>query len=446
MTRSAHYRAASLAANLLRAARMFFAAIIVAVMSAVASSAGTSGPTVLSPELESRVEAVWKDLRYACSMELDGGVVARLAALRRDPELRRAPVWHWADLAVWEMAYYWRRGALDEAVRVYEEWAVGATMPEVPDKDFARLVQQRSFAARGVKPPALGWIVHEIESVAVKDRGDAIAIAWHNVNCRLSPEDPRRLVTLYVPRSGSDKLRRLGAPVRVDLYGIPSFDTVMLPDASGMPRSHLVVWSNRGLVGWHHLRLFAIDPKGLHEIQLGDDLRILELEDLDQDGQLEAVAAYPRFDCLRPLMDHAGTYVGGTWSCADRPARVRAVFAWRGGRFIEACREFPRYYADLAAQSEQNARGFQRDPNNHYDYELRRYAHAAFAVFGALVQVGNIDVGIERFGQLMESAPFDAPYRDVAQKAVLSLKTQVERQRADLDRPCPMAGLVFESD
>lgn len=105
----------------LRLARLFRATILIGVPSTCAR-----GPFDPSPELESRVEAIWQELRNACSMELDGGVVARLAAQRRDPEPRRTAIGHWADWASSDMKCYWRRGTLGEAVRVYAEWAAGA--------------------------------------------------------------------------------------------------------------------------------------------------------------------------------------------------------------------------------------------------------------------------------------------------------------------------------
>ncbi len=402
----------------------------------------------VSPGVRAQVEAIFDDLRSPCTAHNDKDIAARIAALRRDPRTREFVYRKYPTLGLEEVLDHWRQGEIDDAVEAFEQWSVGSPWPvdenlrKPFEPIFGKIFRQYALAKRGVQPPAPGWTMDDAESVAVAE--GAVAVAWHRIECQ-KPE--RRIVALYLPDSGPDRLRQLGAPVEIEPIGPLAFDSVSLPDPSGKPQPYLVVWIGQGMVGWDNLWLFEVTPEGLQKFTIDDRMRPLDLERFDPSEPIHLIAADTRWDCHRPLANYEPDAIIQKWGCARAPLRVRTIFSWRDGHPVEACREFAPYYAALAAQAEESVRHFIPEPNDAApEWLFAGYVHAAFAVFGALMQQGEIDRAVERFDDLMKQAPFNADDRQYALRAAAYLKAQVELQRAVLDQPCPMSALALKSD
>jgi len=427
------------------------------ILPAVSAAASPPGP------LEARLAAGVTAMRRACA---GGGSLAAVGpevrALARDREARTLLLRRYRkdfdalvryEVLLVAMAFDWERGAFDEAVATAEAWQSDG----IPLFDgmflLLRILEHRAVAARGVLPPRPGWpLAWRIEAVKLPGLEGALVVAWNAAECPgMGPPMRRMLVALYAPAQASDRLRQLGAAAEADLpdsfeYGNRFFDTVTFPDKTGAEHSYLVARYSLGEPRSNvpaSIELLAVDATGLRRVRVERGSVIHELRDLAHDGRYEAIAFDPRWNggCTAPIMAKTEPQgPKGALTCAGSYDNVGLVLDWRDGGLIEACRDFPGYYEALIAPL---SAGHTLPPGRRGEREtqFQRRMSDAFGLFAATLQQGRIDEALARFDAATESSSFAGEERVRARKAARYLRSEVERQRSALDRPCPMSGL-----
>ncbi len=446
-----------------RAVRVAVAVLVLSWLAAYAAAARAELPD----ELERRVTSIVAETRRVCD---EGGdltaVGPRIRALARDRQARAFMFRHYRkDFDVFApykillvaMAYDWQRGDFDGALATAEAWQSDGSELSYGLLLLDRILEHRAIAARGVTPPEPGWATaRRIEKVELDGMKDALVVAWNRPECPLNgPPSRKMLVALYVPEAGSDNLRQVGAAAEADLpnsieYGDRFFEAVTFPERDRVRHSYII--ARYGIApNWtaapESIELLSADDTGLHPVEVEDGDVLHDLRDLGRDGRYEAISYDRRWDsghCTIPLMDRIEAGNGkGQRTCVGGYEDVAIVLDWRDGRLVEACRDFPGYYDELIAAF-QAGRELPAQLLNEKETVFQRRMSDAFALFAATMQQGRIGDALASFDLTADAPVLTDDERKRARNAARYLRLQVDRQRAALDRPCPMSGLVLE--
>ncbi|MBI3324561.1 MAG: hypothetical protein HYZ92_04705 [Candidatus Omnitrophica bacterium] len=230
---------------------------------------------------------------------------------------------------------------------------------------------------------AEGWVVEQRAPLVSSSRGPRLAAIW--ARWAEGYRDATRLEVYELSEPGpSTTFRILG---QAD-GGWLAFEPPSGNDLTGDGVPELVVRDSTGGNCWGcaPLRIFTLEPERLRELRplVAADHSPRALQDLDADGRPELVAIDTRWEFYQGFC-HAGS------------PGVMAVYAWRGGRYVEVSPSFPSFFEREIGRYEGQLSGLLDD---------EAYLSHAVSIFLNYAAMGHRQMGWVRLHQLLATRTF----------------------------------------
>jgi hypothetical protein len=389
----------------------------------------------LPPEVSRALQSLMSIAPGDCPDEvaLDPAVATISGFLDQQDEALTDFVHSMPDAMLWHAAAVWRQGDLARAEREMAAWLAGAPAEHegraAAEADLKLIRQERDLTASKIERPQSQLQVAAVWQEESTPDHRRVAVIWRDSHCLdRQPPGPSEL-DLY-GRDAAGAGAKLGDAVTIEGGWYADFGSSTGADVNGDGLTDVVLSLDNGGNCWtcSHMRVFGASRAGLREYAVENSNEVSDLQDLNGDGRLEALAIDGRWEFL-PYAE-LGLSDKGSLCHACSPG-VFIVMSWRDGRYKEGCRDYSGYYQSHLAEVAENLK-----QEKDFDY----YLGGALETFATLVQMGQSDEALKSANRLLTSGPFAKRYKREGQTVVATLKKSLRQSAPNLDRACPFAG------